>query len=180
MFESICCSICILMDALTSYNLHIYIKDEADRMLGKQKLIVHNGHRPPFELWALDSDCETKIWMHTHVAVDWVELYIWYGFALYKQMLTNTNPPPSLSFWICLWPLFGGDKFSKTNIGGICMALLGALMFSITSARGSAVKVGWFVCSERFLIQHKLNPLDARSKEVLVYLTLQFMPVILL
>ena len=29
--------------------------------LGKQKLIVHNGHRPPFDLWALDSDCETKI-----------------------------------------------------------------------------------------------------------------------
>jgi len=38
--------------------------------------------------------------------------------------------------------LFGGDKFSKTNIGGICMALVGALMYSITSARGSAVKVG--------------------------------------
>ena len=38
--------------------------------------------------------------------------------------------------------LFGGDKFSKTNLGGICMALVGALMYSITSARGSAVKVG--------------------------------------
>lgn len=31
--------------------------------------------------------------------------------------------------------LFGGDKFSKTNLGGILMALLGALMFSITSSR---------------------------------------------
>jgi len=30
-------------------------------MLGKQKLIVHNGHRPPFDLGALGSDCETKI-----------------------------------------------------------------------------------------------------------------------
>jgi len=30
--------------------------------LGKQKLIVHNGHRPlALDLWALDSDCETKI-----------------------------------------------------------------------------------------------------------------------
>jgi len=32
--------------------------------------------------------------------------------------------------------LFGGDKFSKTNLGGIFMALLGALMYSITSAKG--------------------------------------------
>jgi drug/metabolite transporter (DMT)-like permease len=32
--------------------------------------------------------------------------------------------------------LFGGDKFSKTNLGGIFMALCGALMYSITSARG--------------------------------------------
>eukprot|EP00571_Detonula_confervacea_P004826 CAMPEP_0172316272 /NCGR_PEP_ID=MMETSP1058-20130122/27655_1 /TAXON_ID=83371 /ORGANISM="Detonula confervacea, Strain CCMP 353" /LENGTH=412 /DNA_ID=CAMNT_0013030543 /DNA_START=117 /DNA_END=1355 /DNA_ORIENTATION=+ len=32
--------------------------------------------------------------------------------------------------------LFGGDKFSKTNMGGIFMALLGALMYSITSAKG--------------------------------------------
>ncbi|KAL7536914.1 hypothetical protein ACHAXR_011315 [Thalassiosira sp. AJA248-18] len=31
--------------------------------------------------------------------------------------------------------LFGGDKFSKTNLGGIFMALLGALMYSITSAK---------------------------------------------
>mmetsp|Transcript_15088 Transcript_15088/g.27306 ORF Transcript_15088/g.27306 Transcript_15088/m.27306 type:complete len:457 (-) Transcript_15088:13-1383(-) len=34
--------------------------------------------------------------------------------------------------------LFGGDKFSKTNLGGIFMALLGALMFSITSANGGS------------------------------------------
>lgn len=32
--------------------------------------------------------------------------------------------------------LFGGDKFSKTNMGGIFMALVGALMYSVTSARG--------------------------------------------
>eukprot|EP00956_Cyclotella_meneghiniana_P023772 scaffold46878_cov72-Cyclotella_meneghiniana.AAC.3 len=32
--------------------------------------------------------------------------------------------------------LFGGDKFSSINLGGIAMALLGALMYSITSARG--------------------------------------------
>ena len=32
--------------------------------------------------------------------------------------------------------LFGGDKFSKLNLGGILMALSGALMFSVTSARG--------------------------------------------
>lgn len=32
--------------------------------------------------------------------------------------------------------MFGGDKFSKTNMGGIFMALLGALMYSITSAKG--------------------------------------------
>ena len=39
--------------------------------------------------------------------------------------------------------LFGGDKFSKTNLGGIFMALCGALMYSITSARGgSNVGVG--------------------------------------
>lgn len=37
--------------------------------------------------------------------------------------------------------LFGGDKFSKTNLGGILMALLGALMYSITSAKtGGLVK----------------------------------------
>ena len=34
--------------------------------------------------------------------------------------------------------LFGGDKFSKTNLGGIFMALCGALMYSITSARGGS------------------------------------------
>eukprot|EP00578_Thalassiosira_sp_NH16_P014525 CAMPEP_0181118814 /NCGR_PEP_ID=MMETSP1071-20121207/23278_1 /TAXON_ID=35127 /ORGANISM="Thalassiosira sp., Strain NH16" /LENGTH=446 /DNA_ID=CAMNT_0023203337 /DNA_START=239 /DNA_END=1576 /DNA_ORIENTATION=- len=32
--------------------------------------------------------------------------------------------------------LFGGDKFSKANLGGIFMALLGALLYSITSAGG--------------------------------------------
>lgn len=32
--------------------------------------------------------------------------------------------------------LFGGDKFSALNLGGILMALTGALMFSVTSARG--------------------------------------------
>ncbi|KAL3770113.1 hypothetical protein ACHAWU_009321 [Discostella pseudostelligera] len=32
--------------------------------------------------------------------------------------------------------LFGGDKFSALNLGGILMALMGALMFSVTSARG--------------------------------------------
>ncbi|KAL3793245.1 hypothetical protein HJC23_000787 [Cyclotella cryptica] len=32
--------------------------------------------------------------------------------------------------------LFGGDRFSKVNFGGIGMALLGALMYSITSAKG--------------------------------------------
>lgn len=32
--------------------------------------------------------------------------------------------------------LFGGDKFSRLNLGGILMALGGALMFSVTSARG--------------------------------------------
>eukprot|EP01082_Thalassiosira_pseudonana_P002681 g2508.t1 g2508 contig12:257467-258729(-) len=35
--------------------------------------------------------------------------------------------------------LFGGDKFSKVNLGGIGMALLGALMYSITSANGGGV-----------------------------------------
>eukprot|EP00804_Cyclotella_cryptica_P006333 CCRYP_010182-RB/>CCRYP_010182-RB protein AED:0.09 eAED:0.06 QI:1321/1/0.5/1/1/1/2/0/204 len=32
--------------------------------------------------------------------------------------------------------LFGGDLFSNVNFGGIGMALLGALMYSITSAKG--------------------------------------------
>lgn len=32
--------------------------------------------------------------------------------------------------------LFGGDRFSTVNMGGIGMALLGALMYSITSAKG--------------------------------------------
>lgn len=32
--------------------------------------------------------------------------------------------------------LFGGDKFSNVNLGGIGMAILGALMYSITSAKG--------------------------------------------
>lgn len=35
--------------------------------------------------------------------------------------------------------IFGGDKFSKTNISGIGLALLGALMYSITSARGGTL-----------------------------------------
>jgi hypothetical protein len=34
--------------------------------------------------------------------------------------------------------LFGGDKFSNVNFGGIAMAILGALMYSITSAKGIA------------------------------------------
>jgi len=29
-------------------------------LLGKQKLIVHNGHNPPFDLGILCSDCETS------------------------------------------------------------------------------------------------------------------------
>ena len=33
--------------------------------------------------------------------------------------------------------LFGGDRFSPVNLGGIGMALLGALMYSIASAKGS-------------------------------------------
>ena len=32
--------------------------------------------------------------------------------------------------------LFGGDRFSTVNLGGIGMAILGALMYSITSAKG--------------------------------------------
>jgi hypothetical protein len=32
--------------------------------------------------------------------------------------------------------IFGGDKFSNVNLGGIAMAILGALMYSITSAKG--------------------------------------------
>mmetsp|Transcript_37053 Transcript_37053/g.75555 ORF Transcript_37053/g.75555 Transcript_37053/m.75555 type:complete len:456 (+) Transcript_37053:113-1480(+) len=32
--------------------------------------------------------------------------------------------------------IFGGDKFSKANMSGIGLALIGALMYSITSARG--------------------------------------------
>lgn len=34
--------------------------------------------------------------------------------------------------------IFGGDKFSKANMSGIGLALLGALMYSITSSRGGA------------------------------------------
>ncbi|KAL7544909.1 hypothetical protein ACHAWF_008278 [Thalassiosira exigua] len=37
---------------------------------------------------------------------------------------------------------FGGNKFSATNLGGICMALLGALMYSITSAASEQSKNG--------------------------------------
>lgn len=37
--------------------------------------------------------------------------------------------------------LFGGDKFSSVNLGGIAMAILGALMYSITSAKGFSVGV---------------------------------------
>ena len=47
---------------------------------GKQKLIVHNGHRPPFGLGILCSNCETSdecmYRRHTHLAVDWVDLCI--------------------------------------------------------------------------------------------------------
>jgi len=32
--------------------------------------------------------------------------------------------------------MFKGDKFTNTNLGGIFMALLGALLYSITSAKG--------------------------------------------
>ncbi len=35
--------------------------------------------------------------------------------------------------------IFGGDKFSKANMGGIGLALCGALMYSITSARGGTL-----------------------------------------
>ena len=55
-------------------------------------------------IWAMGSDCETDWWMYTHVAVDWVELCIWYGFAFSLTMLTH---PTSLSSWIWLWPLCG-------------------------------------------------------------------------
>lgn len=35
--------------------------------------------------------------------------------------------------------IFGGDKFSKANMSGIGLALLGALMYSITSSRGGTL-----------------------------------------
>jgi hypothetical protein len=35
--------------------------------------------------------------------------------------------------------LFGGAKFSRLNLGGMMTALLGAMMFSITSAKGGGV-----------------------------------------
>jgi len=35
--------------------------------------------------------------------------------------------------------IFGGDKFSKANMSGIGLALCGALMYSITSARGGTL-----------------------------------------
>jgi drug/metabolite transporter (DMT)-like permease len=35
--------------------------------------------------------------------------------------------------------IFGGDKFSNTNMGGIGLALLGALIYSVTSARGGTL-----------------------------------------
>ena len=44
---------------------------------GKQKLIMHNGHNPPFDLGILCSYCETDECMyrrHTHLAVDCVDL----------------------------------------------------------------------------------------------------------
>jgi hypothetical protein len=34
--------------------------------------------------------------------------------------------------------MFGGDRFSSVNLSGIGMALLGALMYSMTSAKGFA------------------------------------------
>jgi hypothetical protein len=35
--------------------------------------------------------------------------------------------------------LFGGAKFSRLNLGGMMTALLGAMMFSITSAKGGGM-----------------------------------------
>ena len=37
-----------------------YVSGIVAGVLGKQKLIVHNGHRPPFDLGILCSDCETS------------------------------------------------------------------------------------------------------------------------
>ena len=43
-------------------------------LLGKQKLIVHNGHNPPFDLGILCSVCETSdeymYRQHIHLSVD--------------------------------------------------------------------------------------------------------------
>ena len=45
-----------------------------EKFLGKQKLFVHNGHNPPFDLGIMCSDCETTDEgahrRHTHLAVD--------------------------------------------------------------------------------------------------------------
>jgi len=69
---------------------------------GKRKSIVHNGHNPPFDLCILCSDCEISVNVyrqHTHLAVDWVDLCIWYGLAI---PLPNTNhPTPSLLGYTC-------------------------------------------------------------------------------
>jgi len=80
----------------TTSNLYILTQ-------GKKKLIVHNGHNPPFDQGILCSYCETKIWMWI-TACNWFELCIRCGFAF---SLTNANPHTSLSSWIYLWPLCG-------------------------------------------------------------------------
>ena len=55
-------------------------------------------------IWAFGSDLKQVLWMCTYMVVDWVELCIWYGFAL---SLTKLTHPTSLTSWIWLWPLCG-------------------------------------------------------------------------
>ena len=57
-----------LLSAVTSGNINSWFDVEGGASVGmyitiypgKQKLIVHNGHRPPFDLVILCYDCETK------------------------------------------------------------------------------------------------------------------------
>ena len=77
---------------------------------------MHNGHNPPFDLGIWFWLWNQVLWMCIYMVVDWVELCIWYGFAI---SLTNANLPTSLSSWICLWPLCGINFLTSDSLSTI-------------------------------------------------------------